>query len=1088
MDQQEQSELFNELQLDDDADIQFESQDIELVDDELTLDEDIDSLQMSGLDTADILLANKTFTDVAPMCNEYASACVELQQYESKIREGNEVDINSITEKVPNEMFPYFDTVSMVALRSAIGDVLASPDLRVKPMPDIVQHILKAIQHAVNWLPGADLDRFENSVRLAFAQCTKLHNAKQVKPMHNILTDSEYAALQNSRELFEINSTIFFQIKNIVDDLQEHTVGLENAKPFKLAKASLGKWTNAAFEAERVETRDNGNSWLVYGATVANIFYSVLLSDETLRTIHVTEDAFEDVRSNLSSAELVRRLAFVDSQRIGTRCSEALTQIKSASQEDRVAHGIDILAKPFEDSRNESILADLMMMLLFSLIARRNLTILSRLCLTIDTYMGLASSKENYWRTNIIAYRTAEPIEGGYKITYVDGDEVKDFVSPTVLCRIVGDRNRYRLITPYVDKSNGATIIPPRLLVNNLLTRSQVIPASKSLQARFEFLPDNELLRRADVFPPSYTEPKRVNAEPPVSGNEFLATLNSYPVNFEDDLKDTEIISRVKLGTAMEVYAFPAPAGAAMPVMLICKETGDVNDPYTFESVKEGGLVLEEGNDAILTYTSDSGETCIESFPEEEVHAEKDCLPEGDAKFVPTDFVDIDDTEYDNTVFNKQVRRLCSMSCVSYSSLRQEAQECLASSYYLLLGLNGSISMLGSRILKYYADYIKTAKELDGYNLETLKHVLDFTVGPENNIYKDATSIGKDEAEQAINYLKGVRVSGSYLLERMAGVNLDILALQILSNSKLGERSKRDSQLAELYVLEQIPGVGEFIRSIEDRMVLLRAVTIIGDGDAELFSASDDVMAMICLGPDYAVRSAATGSVRHDSQTGSGDLTTTAFVLEHCRDNISSEEKLAIMSGNVFEIAKIQSKYGTMMQCVSDFLSKEDIATEDLDQVISQYGFDKALVDRADQFFADNRLLFAERVESALACELAPEQQALLVRYDVLRNWGDIFLGSDLLMVKDKDEQANEEGLARDAYAVFAGRVLSVFLTYAPLTGETLLEANAGTSRAKLFAKHSEDFCLPPVFTKCRETYSEYIEDLSLGDSAVEED
>lgn len=1088
MDQQEQSAQFNELQLDDDTDLQFESQDIELVDEGLGLDEEIDSLQMSGLDTADILLANKTYTDIAPVCNEYASACEELRLYEFKIREGNAVDINSITEKVPNEMFPYFDTVSMVALRSAIGDVLDSPDLQIKPMPDIVQHILKSMQHTVNWLPGANLDRFENSVRLAFAQCTKLHNAKQVRPMHNILTHSEYTELKETRDLFESNSAIFFQIKNIVDDLQEHTVGLENAKPFKLARAGLGKWTNAAFEAERVETRDNGNSWLVYGATVANIFYSVLLSDETLRTIHVAEDAFEDVRSNLSSAELVRRLAFVDSQCIGTRCSEALTQIKSASQEDRLAHGIDILAKPFEDSRNESIFADLMMILLFSLIARRDLTTLSKLCLTIDTYMGLASSKENYWRTNIVAYRTAEPVEGGYKITYVDGDEVKDFMSPTVLCRIVGDRNRYRLITPYVDKVNGVTVIPPRLLVNNLLTRSQVIPASKSLQARFEFLPDNELLRRADVFPPSYTEPKRVNAEPPVSGNEFLATLNSYPVNFEDDLKDAEIISRIKLGKTMEVYAFPAPMGVAMPVILICKETGDINNPYTFESVKDGGLVLEDGNEAILTYTSSGGEMCIESFPEEEVHIEKDRSAEGCAKFTSTDFVDIDNTEYDNTVFNKQVRRLCSMSCISYSSLRQEAQECLASSYYLLLGLNGSISMMGSRILKYYADYISAAKELDGYNLETLKHVLDFTVGPEDNIYRDTASIGKDEAEQAVHYLKGVRVAGSYLLERMAGVNLDILALQVLSNSKPVERGKQDSQLAELYVLEQIPGVGEFIRSIEDRMILLRAVTIIGDSDAELFSASDDVMAMIRLGPDYAVRSAATGSVRHDSQTGSGDLSTTAFVLKHCKDNISFEEKLAIMSGNVFEIAKIQSKYGTLMTSVSDFLSKEGITTEDLDRVISQYGFDKALVDRADQFFADNRLLFAERVESALACELAPEQQTLLVRYDALRNWGAVFLGSDLLMVEDKDEQANEESLDRDTYAIFAGRVLSVFLTYAPLTGETLLEANAGTSRAKLFAKHSEDFCLPPVFTKCRETYSEYIEDLSLGDSAIEED
>lgn len=170
-------------------------------------------------------------------------------------------------------------------------------------------------------------------------------------------------------------------------------------------------------------------------------------------------------------------------------------------------------------------------------------------------------------------------------------------------------------------------------------------------------------------------------------------------------------------------------------------------------------------------------------------------------------------------------RRLCERTALDYDAMLEDARHVVASDLSSILHLSVLDVLVGYRLLQQYSDTIqKNNGALDSFNFETLKAVALFTLGVSNPLAKkEAMDCEVPEILQDILCKKPQILADCVInIDRQ---NMHILALRGSGRSDTYE----DCDMRRYMALHYIPELNARLSSLENQMVLCRALSEIGE-------------------------------------------------------------------------------------------------------------------------------------------------------------------------------------------------------------------------------------------------------------------
>lgn len=438
---------------------------------------------------------------------------------------------------------------------------------------------------------------------------------------------------------------------------------------------------------------------------------------------------------------------------------------------------------------------------------------------------------------NPVYYGQIRRTEGKPILSYAVGDRTFDIESSDFLCSVVGDKSGTRCI-PYVllDQDHGYAVCPPPDLYKQLhnITRSGRTKVSGAMCYRFT--PTVSWLSANKVLVDDSTPDKAVDSRIQIGSSSLFQILMSYDNKFDND-------GRIVTPVVVKCDDFTYYAVAV----------GEVSDTLRICAVSDGsGIVANDGvlyhdpdtESLIVSFTSLSHDFIEKNYPLGEYHEEY----LGTVEDVDTDSLSLSDfiitaksaKPLDVSGYAAAVMRLCGVNALDYEEELARAMEIVAREFFYVVGVPSIDALVASRLLEVYRKYATSrcdageSNGIDPFNFPSFKELMDILCG-KPNIASDLESWSPKCMEILLSISPA---TVDTLCDRLDKLDFNVLALWSVNPSEL----RRTPRLDMLYALHAIPEVGTRLQLLENKLIVMHVMKLIGASCCDIFSSRNILM------------------------------------------------------------------------------------------------------------------------------------------------------------------------------------------------------------------------------------------------------
>lgn len=981
-------------------------------------DEDQDS---SGISDSILLRTSVSVVDtLVPYAQRVREAVYAFGSKKSTVDHSQFVIAHSEFSYMPRDVFVTFHQILL--------DIACRPENLDRDLEDCAEESIASLYEATRWSP--QLNRPEYIQKFS-EWCGRFRVLAQIRPeksKSDITTLISEDNLKLAMKVFEINTTPFVQLNSFFQD------AASMASQRGIADDVLGEFTHTYMARNNLRVftvRDGYNAISEY-----------LGSEETRNSLQLSQDEIIE----FSSGELLRRLILFELNNgflypSGMRGKDpnnpktVITMldgaIKSGSVAAEIIYIIGVMLM-HTDKNNESVTRFLVGMSNF--------------------FMAFLDDPA---LVNPVFYGHVKHTDGGYELSYAINDKTFEMVSPDVLCDVIGDKAGTKCIPKVLlDARNGFMICPPPQLVSPLrqLTIGGKNHVSGAMCYKFSptvsWLMANHVLAEECVEEPQQTG----NALQAVGGG-LLQVLLSYDNKFDND--GHEVMPVV---LSYNDYVIHAVGG------------GKEDETLRICAVESGGSVI--ANTGTMLYDKDTGNVIVsfvdtsrqlhEFVAENGTYSEEYLGVQSDKEDHSLDLSDfivpskrskvVEYRGYRNAVMN-----LCELAALDYEEELQEVQQVIARDLFYAVCIPNIDALVATRILQAYRKYAEARKEagevelIDPFNMPSFQELYDMVAGRPNA----ATSYKTWDAalEQIIaGTEQDACLDVDCVCEKLDCLDFDQLALQIVSRGEL----KREVRMDVYNAIRFIPEIGSRLCVLEDKMVTLRVLEILGDQVVSVFSKHL-----------FLVNAYTSQVVRENVEIMSSILLEKSrkkgvdFALPLSKKVLSAENnpdsvifKYFVLERNIYGLlSAMQTSGSKYSEETREFLTALGL---DPDVVISEIGaaeFHKEVSrDTIVRFCNDQRDRLQHMVEEGLVNEVTVNKGMQLIKaYDLFNTFYDMVVGT---MSSGPESTTGFVNYEQD-FLKYAG---SLVVSYAPITDSSAGDVDGGENRFAAFIKSPQDF------------------------------
>lgn len=990
-------------------------------------DTDIDALIDEGDEIEEIsdAVLLHTSDSVVDVLIPYAQRVTEA----ITLLETKNVPVTQTKFVVPHSEFPYIPDDVFVTFHSILLDIAKQKSNLEKPLEDLAEESITKLYEATLWSPHLNRPEYIEKFKSWCDAFRVLANVKTEVNKSDITTLMSEEELVLSRKVFEINTVPFVQLNMFFQD----AAAMGSSQ--KISVDALGEFTKSYME------RNNLKAFTVRDGY--NAISECLSSEDTGNALRLSQDEILD----FSTGELLRRFILFELNNgflypTGMRGKNPddpaviITMLDNAIKSGSVAAeiiyiiGVMLLNTSKGEEGVTTFLTDM---------AKFFLAFLDDPAVVNPVFYGHVSHEQDC-----------------YELSYAAGDKSYEVSSDDILCDVIGDKTgTYCIPKVLLDAKNGFAVCPPPQIVSPL--RQIVIGGKNHVNGSmcYKFSPTVNWLLANHVLAEECVEEKHVpdNAMQ-AEGSGLLQVLLDYDNRFTDD---GSIVTPVVVN--VENYNINAVSnGVAGTSISIC-------------SVERGGSIV--ANTGSMLYDEDTGNIIV-SFIDlnQELHefvAERGSYEEqylGTANDSDNKSVDLEDFIEPAVIskpvefrdYRKAVTQLCELAALDYDEELQSVQEVIARDLFYAVCIPDIDALVATRILKAYKAYASERKGagekelIDTFNFPSFQELFDIVIGKPNiaTPYKkwveSLNSVVSDIESHA-----ALRVDA--VCAKLDKLDMDELALQITSRGEL----KRDIHLDAYRAIHYIPEIGTRLCVLEDKMITLRVLSILGGQAVSLFSKRS-----------FMARFYSSQLVKENLDIANSTL------LEKSKKNV---ECVLPLSKKVLNVEpnpdSVIFKYFVLERNLYGLLTAMKTAGDryavELNGYLTEIGYDsekdidkisvtefkrQVSDDMVVRFFGSHRDRMQQIVEDGLLNEiLANNKMQLIKAYDLFNAFYDIVIGGSL-WEKDQVVRGESDEYESD-FLCYAG---SLIISYAPITDTSAGDVDGGENRFAAFVKSPQDF------------------------------
>lgn len=649
---------------------------------------------------------------------------------------------------------------------------------------------------------------------------------------------------------------------------------------------------------------------------------------------------------------------------------------------------------------------------------------------------------------NPVYYGQIRKTDGGTVLSYAVGDRTFDIKSDGFLCDVIGDKSGTRCI-PYVllDEKHGYAVCPPPSLYRQLhsVVRSGRTRVSGSMCYRFT--PTVSWLAANKVLVDDSGSSDTLHSTLQSGSSSLLQILLSYDNEFEDDGR------------------------AVTPMVVKCRDytyyavaVGSIQDTVRVCAVSDGSGII--ANDGVLYRDPETG-MLISSFTSmSQEFIERQHTPgEYQEEYLGTpDDQDSVAWAFDDFVFTAKtakpldisgymsaVMRLCSVNALDYQEEIEWAMDIVAREFFYVVKVHAIDTLVASRVLSVYRKYAESRISVgeqtgvDSFNFPSLKELFDIIYGKPNQL--SSIDSWSQECSELLAESSGVTVDS--ICAQLDDLDFNMLALWSVNPSEL----RRTPRIDMLYALHAIPEIGTRLQLLENKLVVMHVMKLIGYSCYDIFSSKNILVTTYDSPLDEAIVDYSSdvllGKLKKKKELDHA-LPLCKKVLTSTPASDSGSLKYYVLERNLYGLlADLQTSDSEYAKCVPDFLKSLGLDPSFSVAGCTQQEFN-SLVSQDDIVRCCGAMrseLLSMLYDGLIAESTNSDSFQAVKAYDMFNSFYDILLpGADKVEYCDYTNQ----------FLKYAG---SMLVSYVPVTGESADELDGGeVDRAMSFVKAPEDF------------------------------
>lgn len=648
-----------------------------------------------------------------------------------------------------------------------------------------------------------------------------------------------------------------------------------------------------------------------------------------------------------------------------------------------------------------------------------------------------------------------------FELGYAEGERSYIVECPDILFEVVGDNNNiYHIPLVYLDESMNSVLCPPPEVVNGVRKLSPSGRVNINGNITYQFVPSFAWLSSLSLASDMDTSEEHYD----VSGigqdnNPLLDVLLHYTNKFDMSGEQPTLVS-VESDIGPQFIGLRTSVEKPLKVL-------ELQESGTRIPIERGQAVVDSqdnsiivryirqdtpGEQIILLHDGEYKATLISNQDNTEVNT----VAVIDSLFgrVQGDYQDIVNP-YSQTI----VSRICSLNALNYKSMLEDARVIVARDLLQLLDANVIDQMLGLKAIDAFVDLIeKQEGRLDGFNLGTLRELLDFVAG-EPNVLTDVEELTPKVVQGLKDTIKACQekaVTIDTWLKHFDELDIHTLALQSCSRSELQDYGEK----ALYYVLHAIPACHARLRMLEDQLVLARALKEIDTDIIPVLRKNSTIFTA------YNTVCTADSVQRVEATLHSGMRVSSIPPCLYATRNIlfnDFPENCAIVKYFVLD----HNAYGTLTELEECFTKgntryeglykdfKEFLGIQDVEQVrmLSEEEFASRVPrDLAMKGFSMFHQQFIKLCIDGLIAEASSSLNIeMLKAFDILTAYGQYLFNLPDDAMEDFSDVSEFIGRANEYIGSF-------LVTYSPIVGEAADEIDGGFDRYSAYLRHRKDF------------------------------
>lgn len=949
---------------------------------------------------------------------------------------------------VDHAEFSYMPEDVFRAFNSILIDVSTQKEYANLSIDECAVKALDLMFEVTQWSPTFNRPEFLTAFATWCNRFRRINATQSATAPRDILQLVDINQVQNSMYFFTLNTMPFLMVNSFFDEIEASNGNSA------IDSRNLGLLTSMFLQQNGLQTLSI--------ATATQCIMDYFRSDDLQHALGCSQDEMLEY----TTGEILRRLLVYELS------NEVLYPY---GVREYAADNFDAVAKCLHDAIASGSIAAEIIYLIANMMSRVEYDEGKR---SIPTTRSFLTSIMKYFQAYVTQDSLVNPIfyssvkrlpDGTYDLGYTVRDETLTVHSDDILCDVVGDRSSVYCIPSFlVDATHGYSVCPPQTLIIPL--RSVAISGRMKISGAVTFryqpttswLEENKILVHEEA-----ADTREVGTALRDSDNPLLPVLLEYTNSFDDDGRQIQPIVVATRGYLLHSVSRQIK--------------GEANEIFLVEEAEDGNIIANSGS---LVFDSDTKNLIVSfnalngKYVEFVVGEDEYCeqylgtsTDQDTSEFSMSDIVHLA-TKHAPIAYQeyrKAVKSLCELAAIDYEEELAAAQEVIARELFNIVYVPGIDELLASRVLDVYFNFVeqRAGEEtpVDNFNFASFKELLDVVLGRANTIHGEATwSVKVAEALPALREKAFVTVDD--FCELLDKLDTDILALQVLSRSEV----QRKYEINVYHAYHAIPEIGSRLAKLEDKMVALHVLDLLGNQVLTMFSKRT------YLGKVY------TSQVSKENIQGvhrvlveksrKKDIEFSLPLSRKVLETTSVAEdvvlKYFVLERNVYGLLDTVYASPEMYEgCYQKFL--EDLGLPDVYDIqsVDQKTFSEQIsASQITEFYERNLSTLLDWVNRGLLHEVASNNGFQVIKaFDLFTSFYDLIVN---IQREDESPRYMQQLLS------YAG---SFIVSYCPVIDSSAGDIDGGDTRTMVFARSSSDFIYDvPI---------EYLKQYNLSDIRV---